>query len=162
MAARTFKRLLRDERGFTLIELLLVMVILGILVSLTVPAYLRFRDNAYQGTAKSNVKGLIVASELYGEDNFPGSTRDPDSATSTSDAGYAGLTITELKTSYDSGLAPGTYVNNSGTDAAAVTRRATRDATHFCVYATAGRWYVYQLNASGPLTMTTVGSAVCS
>ena len=162
MADRTLQRLLRDEQGFTLLELLLVTVILTILAALSVPAYLQFRDNAYQATAKQNVKALITASELYGTDNFPGSTRDPDAATSTSDSGYSGLTVAELKTSYDSSLASGTYVNNSGTDAAAVTRRATRDATHFCVYATAGRWYAYQLNPTGPLTTTTVGSAVCS
>ncbi len=162
MADRVLRKLLRDERGFTLLELLIVAVILGILVAVAVPAYLQFQDDAYQVTAKSNVKALITASELYGEDNFPGSTRDPDSAVSTSDAGYQGMTVAELKASYDSGLAPGTYVNHSGTDAAAVTRRATLDASHFCVYATAGRWYAYQLNPTGPLTTTTVGSAVCS
>ena len=162
MADRTLPNLLRDERGFTLLELLLVMVILVILVALCVPAYLKFRDNAYQATAKANVKGLVIASELYGEDNFPGSTRDPDAAVSTSDSGYAGMTVARLKASYDKSLASGTYVNNSGTEAAGVTRRYTLDATHFCVYTTAGRWFLYQENPTGPLMATTVASAVCS
>ena len=159
---RTLPNLLRDERGFTLIELLIVMVLVVILTSLAVPGYLRFRDNAYQATAKSNVKGLVIASELYGTDNFAGSTRDPDAALSTSDSGYAGMTVARLKTSYDSNLAPGTYVNNSGTEAAGVTQRYTLDATHFCVYATSGRWFVYEKNPTGPLMATTVAAAVCS
>lgn len=162
MADRRLPNLLRDERGFTVIELLIVMVILVILTALAVPGYLRFRDNAYQATAKSNVKGLVVASELYGTDNFAGSTRDPDAALSTTDSGYAGMTVSRLKTSYDSNLGSGTYVNNSGTEAAGVTQRYTLDATHFCVYATAGRWFIYEKNPTGALMATTVASAVCS
>ena len=162
MADRTLPDLLRDERGFTLLELLLVTVILVILTALAVPAALKFRDNAYQATAKSNVKNLVIASELYGEDNFAGSTRDPDAAVSTTDSGYAGMTVAELKASYNSSLVSGVYVNNSGTEAAGVTQRYTRDATHFCVYATAGRWFVYEKDPTGPLMATTVASAVCS
>jgi len=162
MVDRTLRKLVRDEQGFTLLELLVVLIILVVLVAVSVPAYLVFRDNAYQATAKSNGKALVAATELYGEDNFPGSTRDPDAAVSTSDTGYAGATIAELKTSYDSNLPSGTYVNNSGTEAAGVTHRFTLDASHFCVYATSGRWFVYQESPTGAMMATTIASAVCS
>jgi type IV pilus assembly protein PilA len=143
---RILTRLARDERGFTLLELLIVAVIIAILVAVAVPAYLQFRDNAYQATAKSNVKQLGVAAGLYYESNST----------------YAGMTVTGLKT-YDSGLVTsGMYVNNSGTEAAGVTHRITMDTSHFCVYTTSGRWFAYQLNPTGAITLTTLGSAVCT
>lgn len=146
MADRLLQRLLRDERGFTLLELLIVVVILSIIMLLAVPAYLQFRDNAYKATAQSNVKTASVAAGLYYTGN--GST-------------YAAMTIAKLKT-YDARVASGTYVNNSGTEAAGVTARVTLDSSHFCVYAVSGRWYAYQLNPSGAITTTTTASAVCA
>ncbi len=146
MGDRDLRALLRDERGFTLIELLIVTVILAIIMLLAVPAYLQYRDNAYKATAESNVKNAVIASNLFYESN---------------NSTYAGMTVAGLKT-YDARIASGTYVNNSGTDAAGVTHRVTLDATHFCVYSTAGRWYAYQLNPSGAITITTLASAVCS
>ncbi|HLX32778.1 MAG TPA: prepilin-type N-terminal cleavage/methylation domain-containing protein [Gaiellaceae bacterium] len=145
MAVRTPTRLLRDERGLTLVELLIVLVLLAILLAIAVPSYLQYRDNAYQAAAKSGTREAVIAAVLYYEAN----------------SSYAGMTIPRLKT-YDSNLPSSTYVNNSGTEAAGVTHRATLDASHFCVYATAGRWFAYQLNPTGLLTETTVASAVCS
>ena len=154
-------RRLACEEGFTLIELEIVCVILGILTALAVPTYLQLRDNAYKKTASANVRSAVIAAESYGEDNFPASARDPDRTVSTTDSGYQGMTTTELKT-YDSGLSPSVYVNNSGTDAPGVTTRTTLDATHFCLYAVDGRWYAYQLNPTGSIVVTTVASAVCT
>jgi type IV pilus assembly protein PilA len=143
---RLLSRLVRDERGFTLLELLIVVLILVILTAISVPAYLQFRDNAYQSTAKSNTKELAVAAGLYYESNST----------------YAAMTIAALKT-YDASLTTsGMYVNNSGAESAGVTRRIAMDASHYCVYATSGRWFAYQLNPTGALTLTTVASAVCS
>jgi type IV pilus assembly protein PilA len=158
---RAAGRRLASDEGFTLIELELVCVILGILVAVAVPTYLQFQDKAYKATAASNVKAGVVAATSYTEANFPGSSTDPDSAVSKVDSGYQGMTAAELKT-IDTNLSPGVYVNNSGTDAPGVTRRATLDATHFCVYAVDGRWYAYQLNPTGTILETTIASAVCS
>lgn len=146
MAERTLQRLLRDERGFTLLELLMTVVILTIVTSLAVPAYLQFRDNAYKTAAQSDAKELVVAADLYYQ----------------SKSTYASMTIPKLKV-YDSGLTTtGMYVNNSGTDAAGVTHHIALDASHFCVYAASGRWFAYQLNPTGALTITTLASAVCT
>lgn len=146
VATRILRRLASDESGFTLIELLIVTVILAILILVAVPGYLQYRDNAYKAAAQSNSKNVVVAASLYYESN---------------NSSYAGMTIAGLK-AYDARLASGTYVNNSGTEAAGVTRRATLDASHFCVYATAGRWFAYQLNPNGSILTTNVASAVCS
>src|SRR5579884_2866581 len=147
---KSIGRRLACEEGFTLIELEIVCVILGILTALAVPTYLQLRDNAYKKTASANVRSAVIAAESYGEDNFPAS-----------DSGYQGMTTTELKT-YDSGLSPSVYVNNSGTDAPGVTTRTTLDATHFCLYAVDGRWYAYQLSPTGTVLVTTSASAVCT
>lgn len=145
-----------------MVELLVVCLILAILAAIAVPAYLEFRDNAYKKAASADAQEAVVAAVSYGEDNYPGSSRDPDKASSTSDNGYQGMTIAELRASYDSGLSKAAYVNNSGTEAAGVTTRAALDATHYCVYATAGRWFVYQLNPTGQLLATTNAGSVCT
>lgn len=153
--------LLASEAGFTIIELEIVCLIVAILAAVAVPTYLQFQDNAYKSAARSNVKGAVVAAELYAENNFPGSSSDPDRSVSAVDSGFQGMTTAELRT-LDANLSPSVYVNNSGSDAPGVTKRATLDATHFCVYAAAGRWYAYQLNPSGSILTTTSAGTVCT
>ena len=129
-----------------MLELMIALQIVAILLLLAVPSYLVFRDNANQATAKSNAKEVSVAAGLYFESNST----------------YAAMTIPLLK-GFDSSLTTTrTFVNNSGTEAAGVTRRVTMDGSHYCVYAISGRWFAYQLNPGGSITTTTVGSAVCS
>lgn len=159
---RALGRLLASEEGFSLIELEIVSMIIGILAAIAVPSYLSSRDGAYKAAASSEVKQTVLAAELYAEDNYSGSARDPDKATSTTDSGFQGMTTAELKAGYDSSLSANAYVNNSGTEAAGVTARTALDATHFCVYATDGRWFAYQVNPTGGIFVTTIASDVCT
>ncbi len=54
-----------DEAGFTLVELLVVLVIVGILVGLAVPAYLSYKERAGDTAARSNLRTALSAAEAY-------------------------------------------------------------------------------------------------
>ena len=78
----------RREGGFTLIELLVVIIIIGILLAIAIPSYLKFRDRANKSAAQANVRASIPAIEAYYADNNT----------------YAGATVTYLQTTYDQGV----------------------------------------------------------
>ena len=78
----------RGQGGFTLIELLVVIIIIGILLAIAIPSYLKFRDRANKSAAQANVRASIPAVEAYYADNNT----------------YAGATLTYLQTTYDQGV----------------------------------------------------------
>jgi type IV pilus assembly protein PilA len=58
-------RRVKDERGFTLIELLLVILIIGILAAIAIPAFVNQRSKAFDAAAKSNLRTAENAMETY-------------------------------------------------------------------------------------------------
>jgi prepilin-type N-terminal cleavage/methylation domain-containing protein len=99
MIARLRNRITQSEKqgGFTLIELLVVVIIIGILLAIAVPSYLKFRDRAAENAAKANVRASIPAIEAYYADNGT----------------YATMTVPLLKANYDAGFV-GTLGNVDG------------------------------------------------
>ncbi len=60
----------RTNRGFTLIEIMVVVVILGILASVVVPRIMDNPDKARVAKARTDIKALESALDIYRLDNF--------------------------------------------------------------------------------------------
>lgn len=63
------KRLDQDEKGFTLIELLIVVIIIGILAAIAIPAFLNQRERAWRAAMQSDLRNLAVEAETYFTDD---------------------------------------------------------------------------------------------
>jgi type IV pilus assembly protein PilA len=95
MFARLRNRIATSESqgGFTLIELLVVVIIIGILLAIAIPSYLKFRDRANESAAKANVRAAIPGVEAYFSDNNTYANMTPDVLRASYDAGIKNITI---------------------------------------------------------------------
>jgi type IV pilus assembly protein PilA len=123
---------MEDESGFTLIEVLVVMVIIGVLLVIAVPAFLGFRDKAEKSAGAADVREAVPSAEAYYLDN---------------NQSYAGISIAALK-SYDPGLSSAVLSASGG-------------PTKYCLSANVGRWYAHVVGPGG-LVVPDDSSDFCS
>ena len=91
---------MRREQGFTLLEVLIVLVVLGILVTLAMPAYLGRRANAESSAAAASVRQAVTPVRTYYLDNGT----------------FVGMTAAKLRKTYDRGFPKTVAVVSVGAD----------------------------------------------
>lgn len=100
-----------NRKGFTLIELLVVITIIGILISLALPNFIKAKDKALEAEVKSNIHSLQISLERYATDNggfYPAYIFGGDVASWTNGGGFGTLVVATV---HDPLLLFGYYVS---------------------------------------------------
>jgi len=71
---------LRRTKGFTLVEIMIVVLIIGILLAIAVPNFLKARETSRAKTCVANLRQIEGAKEQWAMENQQGSTATPTQA----------------------------------------------------------------------------------
>jgi len=134
-----------SESGFTLVELLVVMLILGLLAAIAIPAFFNQREKAKDSDAKASVKTMQTAMETYSTDN---------------NGSYVGATLAGLVA-----IEPAISDAPQGTAGATPPTVTNLAAKTFTVTVTSTTGNTFTINrligGNTTLTCTTAGTAGC-
>jgi type IV pilus assembly protein PilA len=108
-----------SRKGFTVIELMIVVVILGVLLAITIPNYMRMQLQARDAGVKSNSHAVQVAAEDFAVKN--GGVYPAD----LTDAGSTGETVIDGLPQNQRLLNPFTRARTEPIDGAAVNKGET-------------------------------------
>ena len=104
----------QGESGFTLVELLVVMLILGLLAAIAIPAFFNQRNKANDAKAKTTAKTTQTAMETYATDN---------------NGNYTGATVALLQAIEPTIPATGVALSNIAAKTYTITVTSTTAAT---------------------------------
>lgn len=94
------------EEGFTLIELLIVILIIGILSAIAIPAFMNQRKEAVDASLKADARNLVIAMETWKIKNadkkhYPSAAwRAPDSPISLGSHNVSGIPFEPTEGNY--------------------------------------------------------------
>lgn len=67
----------RPRTGFTLVEILIVVLIMGVLMNIALPAFIHTRDTSQSKSCSANLQTIMVAKEEYAMDNNASNSYTP-------------------------------------------------------------------------------------
>ena len=62
------RKISRSKKGFTLVEIMIVVLIIGILMAIAVPNFIKARENSRRNSCIANLKQIDSAKEQYAMD----------------------------------------------------------------------------------------------
>ena len=98
MLLKLRQRMAQEESGFTLVELLVVMLILGPLAAIAIPAFFNQRDKARDSQAKVYARTAETAMETFATDNNGVYTGANAAALVNEESTLSGATISAVTT----------------------------------------------------------------
>lgn len=82
------------KKGFTLVEIMIVVAIIGIIIAIAVPAFLRARENSRGRACQENLSKIDGAKEQYALEKKAGNTAEPEWTDLVADSGTGYLKTT--------------------------------------------------------------------
>ncbi len=105
----------KNKKGFTLVEIMIVVVIIGLLAAMAIPAFQQIRNSSVESTMDNDARQLASAAQQYFMDN-PTVTAIP---------------VADLEGSYMTPLSDGvSFTNTHGGAANEIELDGTFDLTH--------------------------------
>lgn len=90
----------RKSKGFTLVEIMIVVLIIGILLAIAVPNFIKARENSRTRTCIANLRQIEAAKEQWAMENKKGAADTPTTANLTPDYMKAFPTCPSTATAY--------------------------------------------------------------
>ncbi len=98
---------IKSKKGFTLVEIMIVVVIIGLLAAMAIPAFNKVRQQSREKAITNNLRQLVSAAQQYMLENgvtsvsyssLVGSGKHINSITAAAGEDYTGLSFNETDT----------------------------------------------------------------